>query len=189
MKFFFAGGLKWRRGAAALAGLALGLAAGLLGSILGWGSGGILAASGEIDKYQVRSELLMDAMEKVGVCRPEAAAEVWAEGLRRRSAAIQYSVMSEGLRKEYAAQLEESAPNWVTGMSSPWVNSWEIVRTEHPSEDRRIFWLSVFTISFVGPEEACRAVLTVSKEGDFWRITGLDTDEGLYGYTGFRPKD
>lgn len=71
------------------------------------------------DPYEIRSRLLMEAAGSVGVCAPQDAAHVWAEGLRERSAALQYAVMTKALQDEYAAQLETTFPNWVTGVSSP----------------------------------------------------------------------
>lgn len=57
----------------------------------------VLAAVSDESKYEVRSRLLMEAMDRVGVCSPEEAAKVWAQGLQMRSAAMQYSVMDKAL--------------------------------------------------------------------------------------------
>ena len=59
----------------------------------------VVKAVSEVNKYEVRNELLMQAMDNVGVCRPEDASTVWAEGLMKRSAAMQYSVMSAKLKE------------------------------------------------------------------------------------------
>ena len=69
----------------------------------------------------IKVQLLMDAMDEVGVCRPEQAVDVWARGLMERSAAMQYAVMTDSLREKYVKSLAKNAPNWVTGLSSPWV--------------------------------------------------------------------
>ena len=52
------------------------------------------------------------------------AAETYAEGVKMRNGAQQFAVMSPGLREEkysYFADL-----NWVTGTSSPWIESYSI---------------------------------------------------------------
>ena len=49
----------------------------------------VFAAMAEINKYEIRSRLLMEAMDYVGVCDPEKAVDVWAGGLMQRSAAMQ----------------------------------------------------------------------------------------------------
>ena len=151
-----------------------------------WHNTDVYAAIVERDKYETRTDLLMQALTQVGVCTPEDAAETWANGLRMRSAALQYAVMSTALKDEYARQLETSAPNWVTGMSSPWIQSYEFIRTETPEVDRQIIELNFFTMTSTGPSGEYRAVLTIQREDTFWRITRISADEGLYPYTRFR---
>ena len=148
----------------------------------------VFAAMAEANKYEVKSSLLMEAMNQVGVCSAKDAAEVWANGLMVRSAALQYSVMSENLKNEYAKQLEQSFPNWVTGMSSPWVEMYEILTTNKPDENTYIFKLKISTKTSTGPAGDYYAVLTVAREGDFWRISKINMDKELYAYTGFIPK-
>ena len=159
----------------------------VLGYFYGWKYIGGLAAVAEVNKYQVRSELLMDAMNEVGVCSPEGAAEVWAKGLRRRSAALQYSVMSTELKEDYASQLEDSAPNWVAGQSSPWIQSFEIVSAEQSGEGLYVIELVFSTMTSTGPAGEHRAVLTIARDGDFWRITKISAEPELYPYTRYNP--
>lgn len=142
----------------------------------------------QVDKYKVRSELLMDAMKNVGVCSPEETVDVWVTGLMQRSAAIQYSVMSDALRTEYVKHLEKNNPNWVTGMSSPWVSGYEVVKTESPNDNTRIVQLTVQTVSSAGPEQSYKAELTITKEENFWRISKMALQEELSAYTGFSVK-
>lgn len=143
----------------------------------------VIAAVSEADKYEVRSQLLTEAMDKVGVCSPEEAAKVWAEGLEMRSAAMQYSVMDKALKDKYAKQLEKNFPNWVTGVSSPWIQNFETVRKEDMGNESSII-LSFDTETSTGPAGKYKAVLTIKHEGDFWRITDINADPGLYPYTG-----
>ncbi len=60
-----------------------------------------IKVASEINKYEIRSELLMSAMYNVGVCKTEDAAKIWSEGLKMRSAAMQYSVMTKELEEKY----------------------------------------------------------------------------------------
>ena len=145
-----------------------------------WG----MAAMGEVNRYEVRSGLLMRAMDYVGVPEPGEAVSVWAEGLMKRSAALQYAVMSEQLRQAYAEQLEGTSPNWVTGMSSPWVESYLVVATQNPDADTYVFVLCLSTMTSTGPAGDYQATLTVGREEGFWRITGISADQGLNAYRG-----
>ncbi|OQB15291.1 MAG: hypothetical protein BWY15_00662 [Firmicutes bacterium ADurb.Bin193] len=145
----------------------------------------VLPSIAEADKYEIRSQLLISAISEVGVCRPEKAIEVWAEGLKTRSAALQYAVMTEALKDEYAMQLEKIFPNWVTGISSPWVSGYEIIKTEKTEDDGYIFYLVFNTETSAGPADSYKAIITVVKSNDFWQISQIYTDEGLYPYTGY----
>jgi hypothetical protein len=132
----------------------------------------------------IRAELLTEAMDYVGVCSPEAAAEVWAQGLKRRSAAMQYAVMDTGLRTRYAKELKTTAPNWVTGTSSPWVSAYSVTAQDTDGPDTATLTLRIDTATSTGPAQTLHAVLTIEKRGDFWRITNIRGDEGLSAYTG-----
>ncbi len=133
----------------------------------------------------VKARLLMSAMDDVGVCRPEQAVDVWVRGLIKRSAAMQYTVMDEDLRKEYAQSLEKMAPNWVTGTSSPWVCGYAIGHVTETTQGQQLYTISVMTETSAGPAGEYLAVLAVYQEGDYWRIGGISADDGLSAFTGF----
>lgn len=143
----------------------------------------VFAASGAADKYEVRSGLLCAAMDDVGVCSAKDAALVWAKGLELRSGALQYCVMSKELKSEYEKQLEKNAPNWVTGVSSPWIEDYSIESIKD-SGDRSVITLVFSTLASTGPVGEYEAELTIGREGGFWRITGIDAERGLSPYMG-----
>jgi hypothetical protein len=149
---------------------------------------GSAPATAEMDEYEVRSALLMEATDSVGACGPEEAARVWAEGLKRRSAAMQYAVMTKALKDKYAKQLEATFPNWVTGVSSPWVQGYEIMEAKMASENEYAYRMLFSTASSSGPAGAWEARLTVVKDGDYWRVSKVDADRELDVYTGFDSK-
>jgi hypothetical protein len=49
-----------------------------------------------------------------------------------------------------------------------------------------MFKIFVFYKNFYGSGRRLNAVITVEKVGNFWRITKIETDKGLYAYTGFK---
>ncbi len=146
----------------------------------------VVQAVAEVNRYQVRSELMMEAMNSVGVSSPEAAVEVWANGLMMRSAAMQYAVLGRELRQEYARQLEKTFPNWVTGVSSPWVDGYKITKVDKRSDTRTVINLQISTMTSTGPAGDYKALLTVDKEDGFWRITQIKADKEFRVYTGFQ---
>ncbi|HWS30625.1 MAG TPA: hypothetical protein VN512_11040 [Clostridia bacterium] len=135
--------------------------------------------------FETKNALLMDAMRFVGSCTPEDAAKTWAEGLVKRSAALQYAVMSDMLKAEYAKRLETTAPNWVTGVSSPWVESYTIEKLGEGSEKGKVAELSFTLMTSTGEAGKYTASLLLAVENGFWRVAGISMDEALYPYTGF----
>ncbi|MGI6176685.1 MAG: hypothetical protein ACOYJC_11135 [Christensenellales bacterium] len=153
------------------------------GSMLSGEPTGAAAGMRQYDDAQVRSRLLMEAIHQVGTCDPVHTALLWASGLKNRSAALQYAAMDEDLKAEYAAQLETSAPNWVTGQSSPWVEDYRLLEVQSPNEDVRIVRILFSTATSTGPYADYQAELKLVHEGMFWRIVHIIAEEGLYPYT------
>lgn len=130
-----------------------------IGYILNIESISVFSALEVKNKYEVRSNLLMDAMNQVGACSCKEAAQVWANGLKLRSAALQYSVMTKTLKDKYAADLEMTFPNWVTGVSSPWVDSF-IITDKDKDGNNCIARIKFSTKTSTGPAGDYNASLT-----------------------------
>lgn len=54
------------------------------------------------------------------------AAQTWAKGVKTRNGALQFAVLSPELQAKMKANYVER--NWITGVSSPWVENYKIVR-------------------------------------------------------------
>lgn len=139
-----------------------------------------------INKYEIQNKLLIDAMDNIGVCNPEDAVNVWSNGVKKRNAAIQYSVMTNELKKIYKAQLEKSFPSWVTGTSSPWVDSFIITEYIKKSDNTYTFHIKFTTMTSTGPAGDYNAILTIAEENSFWCISNIYMDKELYPYTGYK---
>ena len=147
----------------------------------------ITAQPGQVDPYKTRSELLKDATNFTGVFTPEQATEVWANGLIRRSAAMQYTVMTEQLKKKYAEHLDALRSNWVTGMSSPSVQGYTINTKDETDQTHAKISLTIETGAAYSPSEFYDATLWLVREGEFWRIECIWADNRLYPYTLYQP--
>jgi hypothetical protein len=143
---------------------------------------------GDIVQCSVQRDLLKDAMSYVGVDTPKKAVDVWSEGLKQRSAAIQYSVMTKELKDIYEKDLKERNANWVTGMSSPWVDSHEITNEKKVNDKTQIFEVKYNTATSAGESEPFTVILEVIKDNDFWHISKVNGDESSTAYTGFKDK-
>lgn len=134
-----------------------------------------------ISDAAIRSELLQEAVDYMGACSPEQAAQLWAQGVQKRNGAMQYAAMDEALKKSYSEKLNESAPNWVTGMSSPWVQSYDI-QLSSQKKDAATAQVILHTETSTGPYEDLNALLELRIEDGFWRISNIDAEEDLSPY-------
>ena len=149
----------------------------------GISSTAIPVGASPIDIYKTRSELLMEATNHTGVFTPEEAASVWATGLYKRSAALQYTVMTESLKKQYANSLDKWGSNWVTGQSSPSVMSFTITNVTKPDETHAKVNLKFEVGSPSTASKFHDATLWLVRESEFWRIERIWTDQVLSAYT------
>ncbi|WP_239617125.1 hypothetical protein [Cohnella mopanensis] len=63
---------------------------------------------------------------------PEEAAETWAKAIYTRNGALEYALLSTELKKKELKLLE--AGNWVTGVSSPWLERYKISKGHKNSD-------------------------------------------------------
>lgn len=142
---------------------------------------------GQVNPYKTRSELLMAATNYVGALTPDQAATIWAEGLTHRSAAMQYIVMTEKLKSEYARQLDAVKSNWVTGMSSPWVGGFTFEKINNLDNLHAEIDIKFEIVNTASPPKYYNAKLWLIKEDGFWRISRISTDKELTLYTFYTP--
>jgi Na+-transporting NADH:ubiquinone oxidoreductase subunit NqrC len=95
--------------------------------------------TGEAEIEKSRILLLEKALESK---EPYAAAKTWAEGVKTRNGALQYAVMSPNLKNKYYSDFVGTG--WVTGVSSPWVESYEVAEKYRLNNDTYRFEV-VFT--------------------------------------------
>ena len=137
------------------------------------------------DKHgDTRVQQLENAMAYLDVCSAEQAIDLWVRGLKERSAAMQYAVMDSKLKERYASVLKKNAPDWVTGVSSPWVSDYSIFDISETAQGLKLYSLNVTTETSAGPAQTYLAVLVLDHDGSFWHITALSLDEELRIYTG-----
>ncbi|MGI6554550.1 MAG: hypothetical protein ACOX2P_04085 [Bacillota bacterium] len=94
----------------------------------------------------------------------------WAKGVKTRNGALQYAVMSPELREEYYDELSEG---WCTGVSSPWVDSYEII--ERAVEDNTYKYDITFTYTDSTKNTFIETqFVTVKKFKDNWFVADIN---------------
>lgn len=135
------------------------------------------------DKAKVR--LLEEAIGNIGTVSPQKAIEIWAKGLKDRSAALQYCVMTEQLKQSYVKSLDENGYDfWITGVSSPWVENYELLKTTEKNNTSFEYDMKFNTKTSEGTYQFFVTV-TVVKDGDYWKISDIQGDSDSKNYTGF----
>lgn len=126
------------------------------------------------DKMQLeaRCEMFEEFATLFTPASPDEVANLWAEGVKTRNGVLQYVVFNKSLKDEFFKSVGQS---WVTGASSPWVESYKINKEKIAPN------LWKYTITFTATTSAkdkyiWNAVLTVGKENDKWRIVKLEKD-------------
>lgn len=155
-----------------------------------WGCG--MRMSEKVDPcmdYKIRIELFEKAVEEFGAVTPIEAAETWIKGVKTRNGALQYATMSSELKKIYKEALDASDPNWVTGISSPWVDSYTILGTKRPSKGEYIVTMEVNLATSSGSAGKYPVKLSVINENGFWRINEVVADNGFLALTGLPLKE
>lgn len=129
----------------------------------------------EGDSLKQQVQLLQQAIAPESA---EAAVQFWAKAVKERNGAAQYAVFTPELRKQTLAAFEEW--NWVTGLSSPWVDSYEVTKAGETGE--------AYTVTFklktsTGSAGEGSVKVGVGQTDDKWTISGLDAggDDTLNG--------
>ncbi len=94
------------------------------------------------------------------------AVELYAEAIESRNGALQYALYSDTLKAAKKAELEEL--NWVTGVSSPWVLSYDIKKIGENSFDIVFHWE---TSAGKEPDTVTKVKVTKVPNQEKWRIT------------------
>ncbi len=144
--------------------------------------GKVAVSAEETDRYKVHTELLLEAIEQLGVCTPEGALKVFEKSIKDRNGAMLYSVLSNYLKKNYLTRLEENSPYWVTGVSSPWVSQVDVLNKTKKKEGCYEYELLVKTLTSAGGDREYKGEITIQREGDFYKICRIlfEKDFGLY---------
>lgn len=98
----------------------------------------------------------------------EDAAKMYAEAVKTRNGAVQYGLLSDELREVKYSEFSELS--FVTGVSSPWVDSYEI---EEVSDNT---FKIEFTLKTSVPNDLIKETvnITVGEFGPYWKIISME---------------
>ena len=105
---------------------------------------------------------------------PYAAVKSWAEGVKIRDGAAQYAVMSQDLKDEYYPIFVDLG--WVTGTSSPWVESYEIAENYRFDNDTYRYKVAFTYTDSTKSRFSEIQYVTVKKYDNCWLVSSIEDD-------------
>jgi hypothetical protein len=104
------------------------------------------------------------------------AVKLWAQSVQNRNGAAQYALLSPELQSQTAKAYEDM--NWVTGLSSPWVDRYEVSDGIQADNAGTSYDVSFQLKTSAGSAGEGTVKVTVESKDGKWLITGLQTASG-----------
>ncbi|NLP37236.1 MAG: protease complex subunit PrcB family protein [Firmicutes bacterium] len=102
----------------------------------------------------------------------QTAVKTWAEGVKTRNGALQYALLTPGLKAVMYDELSFGG-TWTTGTSSPWVEEYEIITTKVAPQKREFQVIFTYTDSTKSRQKVTDTV-TVVQEGENWFLDSIN---------------
>ncbi|NLN07307.1 MAG: protease complex subunit PrcB family protein [Firmicutes bacterium] len=114
----------------------------------------------------------------------QVAVKTWAEGVKKRNGALQYAMLTPGLKAKMFRELK--ANRWTTGTSSPWVDRYEIIAQKVAPETAQFAVVFTYTDS-TGSTFTKTENVTVTKLGGYWHVSAVnEKEDDFVGKVNFR---
>lgn len=123
----------------------------------------------EAQSLERQLELLQKA---IAPATAEDAAKQYAEAIKTRNGAWQYALLTPELKLQKKETFDEMG--WVTGVSSPWVDSYEVGEGKQKSIGEWQFDVSFVYATSTGKSDPETEQITVVKISDNWYISKLE---------------
>lgn len=102
---------------------------------------------------------------------PEETVNTWAKAVQIRNGALQYALGTQDVKESLKMTLEHY--HWVTGGSSPWVETYKIVSMEEVNQIEKKYIIEFGLVTSTGFFKKDRAVIGVIKQGNQWFISSI----------------
>jgi hypothetical protein len=119
--------------------------------------------------------MLKDALNELGATTPKDAINIWSKGIKTRNGYLQYYVLCDHMKHEFKEELSKSQriSSWVTGYSSPWVSSYDIVNIEKINPLKYKFTINFNWATSTGPYDSTKVTITTTKIDNKWCISDI----------------
>ena len=128
----------------------------------------------EKNKLEESLMLFQEFMEEYNPQKPEEVAQLWAKGVKTRNGSVQYAALNKQLKENFKEVMDKRG-SWVTGFSSPWIESYNITK-EKVDELTWKYNISFKAVTSASDTYIWHATLVIGKENGKWRITDIQKD-------------
>lgn len=122
----------------------------------------------EIQLLKSQISLFEATINELPLCTPESAAELWIKGVKQRNGVMQYAALSKELKRQFRRNIGSEL--WVTGVSSPWMTDYKIVKKQKISSGLYKLFIQSNWATSTGPAGTFKNAVVVGKEGTSWRV-------------------
>lgn len=128
-----------------------------------------------INQLEEKNNLFKDALNKFGALSKEEAVDLYAQGVKIRSGALQYSVMCKELKIRFEEEMDKNKNYaWVTGTSSPWVSEYKIYEYRYLGKDTYSVLVKFILNDAKGAIGKSVVNLEVKKCNNIWCISKIN---------------
>lgn len=125
-------------------------------------------------QLEEKTKLLIEALDEFGATSKNQAINIYAKGVKSRSGPMQYSVMCKKLKLDFAkAMAEDKNYAWVTGVSSPWVKDYRILKIKKINSNEYEATVVFLLETSSGPFGNNKTILTIKQKNNKWCITNI----------------
>lgn len=120
-------------------------------------------------------DMLKDALNELGANTSDDAINIWSKGIQTRNGYLQYYVLCNDMKHKFIEELSKSQrlSSWVTGYSSPWVSSYNVVNLEKINSSKYKATINFNWATSTGPYESTEVTITTTKIDNKWCISDI----------------
>lgn len=107
---------------------------------------------------------------------PDEAVQKWAEGVKTRNGALQFAMFSPEVKEKELSSFEKLG-GWITGQSSPWVESYDISKGIPKAQDSFQFVVKLSMVTSAGKNLEINNVI-VQRDKDIWYVSEIQNEDG-----------
>ena len=128
-------------------------------------------------QQQIQKSSLQERLELLELSviptTPEEAVQTFGKAVKLRNGALQFAILSDQEKAKGKKKFEES--HWVTGVSSPWVKTYEILCEKELKAGTKMEYVVAFDLyTSTGKAGTDQVRLIVEKMNDQWLITKVE---------------